>query len=170
MEEEWTSFFVASAGAAAALTGLLFIAVSLRPREIRSSLLMIGRARSSFYSFTTVTLVALLALAGTPSRLVGVAQMAVGLVVLGLSARFTVQARRARRLKYTRAIVYHAGLLVVAVGGAVRAFGGAPRDYSAVLASGVMLLVGIALSNSWQLVISHESGDEDPSRPDVDRA
>jgi hypothetical protein len=170
MDDEWASFFVASAGAAAALTGLLFIAVSLRPREISGSLLMIGRARSSFYSFTTVTLVALLALAGTSSRLVGVAQMAVGLAVLGLSARFTIQARRARRLKHTRAIVYHAGLLVVAAGGGVRAFGGAARDYSAILAVGVMLLVGIALSNSWQLVITHEPAGEEPTRPDVDRA
>jgi hypothetical protein len=156
MDEEWASFFVTVAGAAAALTGLLFIAVSLRPREISGSVLMIGRARSSFYAFTTVTLVALLALAGTSSRLVGVAQMAVGLTALALSARFTVHARRARRLKHTRALVYHAGLLVVGAGGAVRAFGGAPADYSAVLATGVMLLVGIALSNSWQLVISQE--------------
>ena len=156
MDQEWTSFFVAAAGAAAALTGLLFIAVSLRPEEISGSLLMVGRARSSFYSFATVTLVALLALAGTPSRLVGVAQMVVGLAVLGLSARFTIHAARARTLKVPRALVYHGGLLVVAVGGAVRAFGGAPRDYSAVLAIGVMLLVGIALSNSWQLVISHD--------------
>src|SRR6516164_9163986 len=58
----WSDFFVAAGGAAAALTGLLFIAVSLRPREIRHSPLMIGRARAAFYAFATITLVALLAL------------------------------------------------------------------------------------------------------------
>ena len=37
MLDAWKDFFVATAGAAAALTGLLFIAVSLRPSEIRRS-------------------------------------------------------------------------------------------------------------------------------------
>ena len=36
---------------------------------------------------------------------------------------------------------------------------GEDRDYSAVLATGVLLLLGIALSNSWQLVLSHEADE-----------
>jgi modulator of FtsH protease len=161
MVDEWSDFFVAAGGAAAALTGLLFIAVSLRPREIRHSRLMIGRARSAFYAFASITLVALLALAGTDSRLVGVGQAAVAIAVLAMSAPFTAAAIRAHRLNYVRAALYHGGLLVVAAGGAVRALDGDPRDYSAVLATGVLVLLGIALSNSWQLVISHESDDRD---------
>ena len=159
MVDRWSDFFVAAGGAAAALTGLLFIAVSLRPREIRHSRLMIGRARSAFYAFASITLVALLALAATPSRLVGVAQLGVALGVVAMSAPFTAAAMRAHRLNYVRAALYHGGLLVVAIGGAVRAFDGDPRDYSAVLAAGVLLLLGIALSNSWQLVISHEADE-----------
>jgi len=161
MVDRWSDFFVAAGGAAAALTGLLFIAVSLRPREIRHSRLMIGRARSAFYAFATITLVALLALAATSSRLVGVAQTAVAVGVVALSASFTLAAMRARRLNYLRAAFYHGGLLVLAAGGVVRAADGDPRDYSAVLATGVLLLLGIALSNSWQLVLSHESDDPD---------
>jgi len=161
MIDGWESFYVAAGGAAATLTGLLFIAVSLRPREIRQSRLMVGRARSSFYAFATITLVALLALAGTASRLIGVAQLAVAVGALAVSARFTIEARRARHLNLRRAFVYHAGLVVTAAAGAVRAVGGDPRDYSAILAAGVLLLLGIALSNSWQLVISHE-----PQPPD----
>ena len=61
MSGSWSDFFVAAGGAAAALTGLLFIAVSLRPREIRNSTLMVGRARSAFHSLAAITLVALLA-------------------------------------------------------------------------------------------------------------
>jgi hypothetical protein len=121
---------------------------------------MVGRARSAFYAFATITLVALLALAGTRSRLVGVAQLGVAVAIVATSARFTIAARRAHNLNYARASVYHAGLAVVAVGGGIRAFGGDPRDYSAVLASGVLLLLAIAVSNSWQLVISHEAADE----------
>lgn len=159
MIDQWANFFVASAGAAAALTGLLFIAVSLRPREIRESPLMIGRARSAFYAFTTIALVALLALAGTQSRLVGLAQVVVAIAAVATSAPFTLAAMRVHRLNYPRAIVYHAGLLVIAAGGAVRALGGDALDYSAVLGTGVLVLLAIALSNSWQLVISHEPGE-----------
>src|SRR6516165_3624259 len=103
MVDQWSDFFVAAGGAAAALTGLLFIAVSLRPREIRHSHLMIGRARSAFYAFASITLVALLALAATESKLVGVAQIAVAIGAIVLSAPFTLAAARARRLNYVRA-------------------------------------------------------------------
>src|SRR6516162_3945847 len=114
----WTDFFVTAGGAAAALTGLLFVAVALRPREIRESALMVGRARSAFYSFVTVLLIALLALAGTASRLIGLA--------------------------------------LVAIAGLMRAFQGVRQSNEVVLASGVLVLLGIALSNSWQLVLSHQ--------------
>jgi modulator of FtsH protease len=157
--DQWTDFFVAAAGAAAALTGLLFIAVSLRPREIRESRLMIGRARSAFYAFATIAFVALLALTKMRASVIGPAQIGVAVGILAFSAPFTIAAIRAHRLNYPRAIVYYVGLCVVAVGGAIRAFDGSARDYSAVLATGVLLLLGIALSNSWQLVISHESDD-----------
>jgi hypothetical protein len=155
--DDWANFFVAAGGAAAALTGLLFIAVSLRPAEIRASELMVGRARSAFYAFATITFVSLLALSATRSRWVGLAQLAVPIGVFALSSRFTLAAIRAHRLNYSRAFAYHLGLLVVAIAGATRALGGDVRDYSVVLASGVLVLLGIALSNSWQLVLSHDA-------------
>ena len=61
--------------------------------------------------------------------------------------------------------MYHAGLVVVVVAGAVRAIQGAGRDSDLLLAVAVLLLLGIALSNSWQLVLSHEA-DEDPQPED----
>lgn len=158
--ESWSNFYVAMGGAAAALTGLLFIAVSLRPGEIRQSSVMLGRARSAFYSFAGITLVALLALAGTASRWIGVAQFAVGAGVIVVSLPFTAAARRAGRLNYRRAAVYHAGLLLLAAGGLLRAAGGYGRDYSALIGTGTVLLLAIALSNSWQLVLSHNPETE----------
>jgi modulator of FtsH protease len=159
---DWESFNVATGGAAAALTGLLFIAVSLRPREIRQSSLMVGRARSSFYAFAAVTYVALMALAGTASRWIGAAQLAVAIGTVILSTPFTREAHRSGRINYRRAFVYHLGLLVVATAGLVRAAGGDPRDYSAILAAGELLLLGIALSNAWRLVITHDPPDPAP--------
>jgi hypothetical protein len=156
MTDSWSNFFLAIGGAAAALTGLLFIAVSLRPREIRGSNLMLGRARSAFYSFAGITLVALLALAGTASQWIGVAQLGVGAGVIIVSLPFTAAARHAGLLNYRRAAVYHAGLLLVTAGGLLRAVGGSQRDYSAIIGAGTVLLLAIALSNSWQLVLSHD--------------
>jgi hypothetical protein len=159
VDSAWKDFFVTIGGAAAALTGLLFVAVALRPREIRLSPLMLGRARSAFYSFATVLLVALLALAGTDSKLVGLAQIFVVVVVLTLSMPFTLAAMRARSLNYGRASVYHARLALVALAGILRLIQGVHQHIEVVLASGVLLLLSIALSNSWQLVLSHQSDD-----------
>src|SRR5205823_410639 len=117
---------------------------------------MFGRARSAFYSFATVLLVALLALAGTDSRLIGVAEVFVVAVVLTLSMPFTLAAFRAGSLNYRRASVYHTGLALVALAGILRAAQGMHPHVEAVLASGALLLLAIALSNSWQLVLSHE--------------
>ena len=163
MTASWSNYFLAIGGAAAALTGLLFIAVSLRPSEIRGSNLMPGRARSAFYAFAGITLVALLAFTGTASQWIGVAQLGIGAGVIVLSLPFTATARRAGLLNYRRAAVYHAGLLFVAAGGLLRALGGSQRDYSAVIGAGTLLLLAIALSNSWQLVLSHnpETGERE---------
>jgi len=156
VDSDWANFYVAIGGAAAALTGLLFVAVALRPREIRASPMMVGRARSAFYGFITVLFAALLALFGTTSRLVGLAQLGFAVGVLALSVPYTVRARRTHSINYRRAVVYHAGLTVVAVAGAARAVQGTRSANEAVLAVGVLLLLGIALSNSWQLVLTHE--------------
>jgi hypothetical protein len=164
MDSRWADFYVTIGSAAAALTGLLFVAVALRPREIRNSPMMVGRARSAFYAFITVLFAALLALFATSSRLIGLAQLGFTIGVLALSGPYTVRAWRARSINYRRAVVYHAGLTVVAVAGAARAVQGVRSANEVVLAIGVLLLLGIALSNSWQLVLSHEA--HPASRPD----
>jgi modulator of FtsH protease len=156
VDSDWANFYVTTGGAAAALTGLLFVAVALRPREIRDSPMMVGRARAAFYAFVTVLLVALLALAGTSSRLIGLAQIGVTVGVLALSSPFTIRAWRSGSINVRRAVVYHAGLAVIGVAGALRAVQGVTKHYDVILATGILLLLAIALSNSWQLVLTHE--------------
>jgi hypothetical protein len=56
--------------------------------------------------------------------------------------------------------VYHAGLALVAAAGVMRTFQGIRQYEEALLAAGVLLLLAIALSNSWQLVLSHQSDDD----------
>ena len=152
----WNDFSVTAGGASAALTGLLFVAVSLRPREIRESSVMIGRARSAFYAFATVVIVALLALAGTRSRIVGGIQAAVPIAVFLSSLPFTRTAIRARTLNVGRAVVYHLGLLLIVIAGVLRLGQGLRQANEIVLAAGILLLLGIAISNSWQLVLTHD--------------
>jgi hypothetical protein len=119
---------------------------------------MVGRARSAFYAFVTVVLAALLALAGTGSRLIGVGQAIVAAGAFVASCPFTIHAIRDRSLNYRRAAVYHLGLALVGAAGIVRALDGGHQTAEALLAFGVLVLIGIALSNSWQLVLSHEAG------------
>jgi hypothetical protein len=68
-----------------------------------------------------------------------------------------MRALRARSLNI-RQPSYHVGLAMVVVAGTVRAIK-APGETVILLAVAVLLLLGIALSNSWQLVISHEADD-----------
>ena len=143
-------------GAAAALTGLLFVAVSLRPREIREGPLTIGRARSAFYAFATVVFVALLSLAGD-----------------ACACRRSRPRRHPRRglpdvapVHPQRAADAHAQRRA---GGRVppraaphprrRDPAAAPRRAPGERArprGGVLVLLGIAISNSWQLVLTHD--------------
>jgi len=152
----WSDFYVTVGGAAAALTGLLFVAVSLRPREIREGALTVGRARSAFYAFATVVFVALLSLAATRARIVGLVLVAIPVGVFLTSLPFTRNAVRTRTLNVGRAIVYHLGLLLILVGGALRLIRGVHQPNQLVLAAGVLVLLGIAISNSWQLVLAHD--------------
>jgi hypothetical protein len=119
---------------------------------------MVGRARAAFYAFSGALFACALALLGTASRLVGIAQIGVGVGLLAVSAPFTVAARRTGTLNYWRASVYHAGLALVVAAGLMRAVQGYRQANALVLAVGVLVLVGLAVSNSWQLVISHDAG------------
>ena len=57
----WDSFFVAQAGASAALLGLLFVGLSINLGTIARSARLVQRALESFLLFTGVLLVAVLA-------------------------------------------------------------------------------------------------------------
>ena len=77
--EAWESFFVANAGAAAALAGLVFVGVSINVEEIVASRRLTGRALEAFTLLTGVLLISALGLVpdiGTTGY--GIALMVVG--------------------------------------------------------------------------------------------
>jgi len=78
----WESFFVANAGAAAALAGLVFVGVSINVEEIVASRRLTGRALEAFTLLSGVLVVAALGL--TPdigSTGYGIALLVVGIVL-----------------------------------------------------------------------------------------
>lgn len=80
--ELWSDFAVALAGSAAALAGLLFVAVSINVRVILASRQLVRRAGTAVISLTAPLLIALLLLVpGISDTVLGLTLLAVGVVV-----------------------------------------------------------------------------------------
>jgi modulator of FtsH protease len=80
--EVWESFFVANAGAAAALAGLVFVGVSINVDEIIASGRLVGRALEAFTTLSCVLIVAAIGLApGIGTTGFGIALLVIGLVL-----------------------------------------------------------------------------------------
>jgi modulator of FtsH protease len=78
----WESFFVANAGAAAALAGLVFVGVSINVDEIIASRRLIGRALEAFTTLSSVLIIAAIGLTpGISTAGFGIALLVVGLVL-----------------------------------------------------------------------------------------
>ncbi len=70
--EGWSNFFLASAGAAAALAGLVVVAVSVNVGRILKYRQLPARAGAAVAGFVAVLLVSLMFLAGQPSLALGI--------------------------------------------------------------------------------------------------
>ena len=70
---QWQNFFVMTGGAAAALTGLLFVAMSLHARDIMANRFFSGRAVGTLMSLASQLLISgCVLIPGQPLRLLGV--------------------------------------------------------------------------------------------------
>lgn len=93
----WTDFAVVVGGAAAALTGLLFVAVTLRISDVGPSLALRSRAAQTLVLFTTVVVLAALLAAPQGPDAYAVETLVLGAVQAGAIATLEHRAKHGGR-------------------------------------------------------------------------
>lgn len=155
---QWTDFFVAAAGAGAALGGLVIVAVSVNVAEIIKHPQLPARAGATIASLMLVVLVALLALAPQPLVVLGLEVTAVAAAawVLHLrSAVVVVRGSRAGHRPVGEAVqvtaMSQAQVLPLLVGGALLRCGVAASEY--VVFAAIIGVLPLAVLEAWVLLV-----------------
>lgn len=151
----WHDFFVAQAGATAALAGLVFVAVSINLERILAFPRLPHRAAVTVALFGGILLQAPLALMGDISL------VAFGVLVLivagGIEAFVLVSGLRMGRSRDHRAkevqlmVLYQLALLPQLVGGVLLVTGSSAGLYW--VAGGYAISTLVALTNAWVLLV-----------------
>jgi modulator of FtsH protease len=153
----WHDFFLAAAGAAAALTGLLFVGLSLHIRYIASNSVYRNMARGSLIGLVTVLVISLIALVSQSDRSAGIELALVGaLYVFGEGAYELVtygrrSDRRVARMTVVRSGIGHLLALVAIAGSLGVVFKVGPGLYAVAFISITIMVWN--LWNAWELLI-----------------
>jgi len=165
----WHDFFIAAAGSAATLTGLVFVALSVNKDRIGAEHSFRSLARQTILALMSVLGIALLALIPEPSQALGVEFLAGGLAVLlpsmFVQKRVLPSLRDHARVSYlVRAAVFNSALIMVAVVGLAQSLG-ADRGAAFGLVAATLALGGLAIVNSWDLVMGVDTPLPSPDSP-----
>jgi hypothetical protein len=153
---EWTDFFVAGAGASAALTGLVFVAVSINVDRILGLQGVPERAMATVMLLLSVVLISLIGLIPGQSRGVLASELlVVGLVfaalILELTRRSMASGDRQRVHAFSHWLQVGLGTIPVVLG-AVSLFAEAGGGLYWV-AAGIVLATTGAVVNAWVLLV-----------------
>jgi hypothetical protein len=153
---EWTEFFVAGAGASAALAGLVFVAVSINVDRILAFRGLPERALATVMLLLSVVLVSLIGLIPGQSRAALAGELlAVGVLftvlILRLTRRSMDSRQRARVYAFAHWLLVGLGTLPVVLG-AVSLFAEAGGGLYWV-AAGIVLATTGAVANAWVLLV-----------------
>lgn len=153
----WANFFVAEVGASAALTGLIFVGVSINLQRIIAFPRLINRALLALVVLGTILVVASLMLTpGQPLWLAGAETLGVGVIswvwVLSLDIRaFIATDRKYRRAYLSNVALSQLATLPYIAAGAIMLRYGSIGLY--VLVPAVLLAFIKAITDAWVLLI-----------------
>jgi hypothetical protein len=148
----WSDLFVACAGGAAALAGLLFVAISINVERILQYPELPGRALETVVLLVGVLVVSVFGLApGQGRTTVGIEVLSVGVLVTGIVAVIISRHPGERRRVVARIIAVTPGTVLFVVGG-VSLLAGSGGGLYWVLAGIVGAFMG-AVANAWVLLI-----------------
>ena len=146
---EWTDFFVAAAGAGAALAGLVFVAVSINVERILQFKGLPERALATVLMLLSVVLISLLGLIPEQtSTALGLELLALSLVLGGLIFRLS-SPRRAEHASHGLLIALGTAPLLVGPVSLLAESGGGLYW----IAAGIVLAMSGAVANAWVLLI-----------------
>ena len=104
--EEWNDFFVAITGAAAALTGLVFVGLSISLSKILAHTHLTGRASQSIQLLLVILTVSSLCLVPhQPPLLIGIELLCIGIVSWTLSFRLDLKMLHNAEAAYRRYVL-----------------------------------------------------------------
>jgi|SRR5579885_1036912 len=156
MIQEWHDFFIMVGGAAAALTGLVFVAMSLNLEAILKEETHRHRAIGTLAGFTAVFVIcALVLMGGQNYQTVGIEWLIVSVVATYIYVYGAVHARQKGRSKlglgFSR-LVFGTALYVFEILGAIiLALGHIVGLYIAAIA--MILLLAYTITGAWLLVV-----------------
>jgi hypothetical protein len=152
--ESWHDLFVASAGAAAALAGLVFVAISINIEQILKYDALPARALRTVLLLIGVVVASIFVLAPQSTTALGIELLVLGVEAAALSTYLLVRHRNAaasRGAQALQATVDLGGALPFAIAGLTLLLGSGGGLYWAL--AGVILATVGAMINAWVLMV-----------------